>query len=73
MFGNTQIYWGKVGSSRLPNTASVMSLTLQDEIIGILKITKALRDYSGAYYCIVENERGIKYSLPAHVQVKGNI
>ena len=49
-----------------------MSLRLQDEIISILQVTKALRYYSGDYYCIVKNERGKGRSIPGHLQVKGN-
>ena len=45
---------------------------MQDEIISILEVTKALRYYSGDYYCIVKNEKGKTQSLPAYLQVKGN-
>ena len=49
-----------------------MSISVQDEIISTLEVSKALRYYSGDYYCIVKNEKGKAQSLLAYLQVKGN-
>ena len=68
-----QIYWQKVGSSRLPNTASLNVIKSEDELelTSVLRIANALSYYSGSYHCIVKNEIGEVYSLEAQLQVKG--
>ena len=67
-----QIHWHKIGSPRLPNTASVDVLKSEDELTSVLRIANTLSYYSGSYYCIVKNEIGEAYSLQAQLHVKGN-
>ena len=67
-----QIYWQRIGSSRLPNTASVDVIKSDNELTSVLRIVNTLSYYSGSYYCIVKNEIGEAYSSQAQLQVKGN-
>ena len=72
LFGNVQIYWHKMGSARLPNTASINVIKSGDELTSILRIANVLSHHSGSYFCIVKNEIGESYSSQAQLQVTGN-
>ena len=69
--GNIQIYWKKLNSVKLPQTATVTTNRSQDGVTSVLKIDKIIHHYKGYYYCIVKNEIGEINSSMAELHVDG--
>ena len=57
-YGNIQIQWKKVGSSKLPKSATTFTNRTQDGVISTLKFKNVIHPYMGYYYCVVKNEIG---------------
>ena len=69
--GNIQVQWKKLNSTKLPQTATIITNKSNCEIISILKIDKIIHHYKGYYYCVVKNEIGEVNSSMAQLYVDG--
>jgi len=66
------VVWKKVGSQRLPSTATVTTVSSGiNEITSKLTIIQIIGYYSGQYFCKVRNSAGTATSLPATLNVNG--
>ena len=64
--------WIKVGSQRLPFTATVTNTSSNiNEIVSVLTISEAIGYYSGQYFCEAKNSAGTTTSSPASLNVNG--
>ena len=70
-FGLTNITWRKVGSSRLPSTATVLTKQSSSKMHSILTITSTAGYYTGKYYCVATNTAGHASSNQADLLVQG--
>jgi len=68
-YGDKQVTWSKVESSKLPATAVTTQYNTSDEIISTLKITGIIGYYKGYYYCSIKNSAGIQHSRHAYLNV----
>ena len=71
-FNITDLVWRKVGSSRLPLTATTITEWSLNEVTSILTITKTAGYYTGKYYCLATNKAGEKSSDQAKLLVQGD-
>ena len=68
----TSVIWKKVGSQRLPFTASITNTSSNiNEITSVLTITEVIGYYSGQYFCEAKNSAGTTTSSPASLTVTG--
>ena len=70
-FNITDLVWRKVGSSRLPLTATTITEWSLNEVTSILTITETAGYYTGKYYCTATNKAGEKSSDQAKLLVQG--
>ena len=70
-FNITDLVWRKVGSSRLPLTATNKTKWSSNEVTSILTITKTAGYYRGKYYCVATNNAGETPSNQAQLLVQG--
>ena len=70
-FGVLKIVWKRV-KYHMPVTVEVTEKKTVNEIISILKFTKAAGYYAGQYYCVGESEVGEVVSQTANLHVQGN-
>ena len=68
-YGNIQIQWNKVGSSKLPKSATTFTNRTQDGVISTLKFKSVIHPYMGYYYCTVKNEIGEVNSSVAQLHI----
>ena len=70
-YGNVQIQWKKLNSSKLPEASTTITNRSRDGITSILTIDKIIHHYKGYYYCVVKNEIGEVNSSLAQLHVDG--
>jgi len=71
-FGIIGVVWKKVGSQKLPFTATVTTVSSGiNGITSVLSIIEIIGYYSGQYFCEVRNSAGTTTSLPATLNVNG--
>ena len=70
-FNITDLVWRKVGSSRLPSTATTITEWSSNEVTSILTITETAGYYTGKYYCTATNKAGETSSNQAVLSVQG--
>ena len=69
--GNIQIQWKKLLSSKLPQSATIVTFKSDTNITSTLKIDKINHHYKGYYYCTVKDEFGEVKSSLAQLHVDG--
>ena len=68
----TSVIWKKVGSQRLPFTASITNTSSNiNEILSVLTITEVIGYYGGQYFCEAKNCAGTTTSSLATLTVNG--
>ena len=71
LYGNVQIQWKKLRSSKLPEASTTITRRSRDGVTSILKIDKIIHHYKGYYYCVVKNEIGEVNTSLAQLHVDG--
>ena len=68
----SNVIWKKVGSQKLPYTASTTNTSSNiNEIVSVLTITEVIGYYSGQYFCEAKNSAGTTTSSLATLNVNG--